>query len=417
MRESLSALTLRGRAFVAAGVAAVVCAVLMDQPALGRVGVLVLVLPFVSAYLIGRAKYRLSLVRSVSPQVVPAGQPAQVRLTLTNEGRTPSGMLMLEDQIPYVLGTRPRFLLDGIRHGWRRELDYQVRSDLRGRYQIGPMTVRVSDPFGMVELGHAFHAVTQLTVTPRIVPLAPIALAGAWSGSGDNRPRAFATGSAEDVTVREYRRGDDLRRVHWRSSARVGELMVRREEQPWQSRATVFLDERAVAHRGRGLGSSLETAVHVAASVISHLEGRGYAVRLVTATGGEEAVAWHTRGRAADATELLEALAVVHPSDQPRMATGWLGDHGGGDLVVAVLGHLDERDLAILARMRGRSSAGIAIALDTATWATARSGDSGSVTALGKQGWRTSVLASGERFDRVWERLGAVSSEGAGRVS
>ncbi len=56
-------------------------------------------------------------------------------------------------------------------------------------------------------------------VTPRVLPLPPVPLSGAWTGSGDNRPRAFASGSAEDVTVREYRRGDDLRRVHWRSSA------------------------------------------------------------------------------------------------------------------------------------------------------------------------------------------------------
>ena len=129
------------------------------------------------------------------------------------------------------------------------------------------MKVRVSDPFGLVELGRAFHTTVPLTVTPRTVPLTQIPLGGAWTGSGDNRPRAFATGSAEDVTVREYRRGDELRRVHWRSSAKIGELMVRREEQPWQSRATLFFDNRLRAHRGQGIASSLEAAVSAAASI------------------------------------------------------------------------------------------------------------------------------------------------------
>ena len=128
MREALSGLTVRGRAFVAAGVTAIVCAIVLGQPSLSRVGVLVLALPLVSAYFIGRSRYRLALVRTVNPQLVAAGQPASVSLSLANEGRTPSGILLLEDHLPYVLGTRPRFVLEGIGHGWRRHVTYQVRS-------------------------------------------------------------------------------------------------------------------------------------------------------------------------------------------------------------------------------------------------------------------------------------------------
>src|SRR5690349_11740137 len=321
MREALSGLTIRGRAFVAAGITAIVCAILLGQPSLSRVGVLVLALPLVSAFFIGRSRYRLSLVRTVTPQLVTAGSPAKVSLALTNEGRTPSGVLLLEDQVPYVLGTRPRFVLEGIGHGWRHSVAYQVRSDVRGRFEIGPMSVRVSDPFGLVELGRTFRTTVPLTVTPRTITLPQIPLGGAWTGSGDNRPRAFATGSAEDVTVREYRRGDDLRRVHWRSSARVGELMVRREEQPWQSRATLFLDNRASAHRGQGIASSLEAAVSAAASIAVHLTRRGFAVRLVTATGEEPGSAWHVRGAELNAGPLLESLAVVTPVPQARLET------------------------------------------------------------------------------------------------
>ena len=85
-----------------------------------------LALPLVTAFVLGRSRYRLALVRTVSPQLVAAGQPARVSLTLTNEGRTPSGVLLLEDHLPYVLGTRPRFVLEGIGHGW------QPRRDLPG---------------------------------------------------------------------------------------------------------------------------------------------------------------------------------------------------------------------------------------------------------------------------------------------
>ena len=80
---------------------------------------------------------------------------------------------MLEDHVPYVLGTRHRFVLEGIGTGWRRQVTYQVRSDVRGRFEIGPMTVRVSDPFGLIELGRSFRTTIPLTVTPRTTPAPP----------------------------------------------------------------------------------------------------------------------------------------------------------------------------------------------------------------------------------------------------
>ncbi len=405
MREALSGLTVRGRAFLAAGVTAVVCAIVLGQPALTRVGILIVALPLVTAVLMGRSRYKLALVRTVTPQLVAAGQPAQVSLTLTNEGRTPSGVLLLEDQVPYVLGTRPRFVIEGIGHGWRRHVTYQVRSDVRGRFEIGPMAVRVSDPFGLIELGRAFRTTVPLTVTPRTVPLPTIALGGAWTGSGDNRPRAFAIGSAEDVTVRDYRRGDDLRRVHWRSSARVGELMVRREEQPWQSRATLFLDNRLRSHRGQGLASSLEAAVSAAASIAVHLCQRGFTVRLVTATGEDPASSWHLRDSDLNTRPLLEALAVLQAVHQPNLSTGWLAEGAHGGLTVAVFGSFEAMDLAILRRMQHQAGSAMAIALDVEAW-VGREQASEPQLALTHQGWRAVALRPRDRLDSVWQELG-----------
>ena len=83
-----------------------------------------------------------------------------------------------------------------------------------------------------------------------MVPLPAVRLTGEYAGTGDSRARSVAVHGEDDAATREYRHGDDLRKVHWRSTARVGELMVRREEQPFQSRATVLLDSRTIAHRG-----------------------------------------------------------------------------------------------------------------------------------------------------------------------
>jgi uncharacterized protein (DUF58 family) len=414
VREALSGLTVRGRAFLAAGITAIICAVFLGQDALTRVGVLVLALPLVTAFVLGRSRYRLALVRTLSPQIVVAGQPARLNLTLTNEGKTPSGALLLEDHVPYVLGTRPRFVLDGIGQGWRRHASYQVRSDVRGKFEIGPMSVRVSDPFGLVELGRAFHTTVSLTVTPRTVPLPLIPLGGAWTGSGDNRPRAFATGSAEDVTVREYRRGDELRRVHWRSSAKMGELMVRREEQPWQSRATLFLDNRKIAHVGSGPASSLEHAVVAAASIAVHLVQRGFNVRLVTAAGEETSSQWHEHTvMAAETRHLLESLAVVSAVTHPHLDVKWLQDGGHSGLLIGVLGAVSDHDHPVLTRMRHSAAGAMAVALDVGAWGRAPGGaplaGAAAVPAvpwLTAHGWRAVAAGPRDPLPTVWQELG-----------
>lgn len=409
MREAIAGLTVRGRAFLAAGVTAVVCAVLLGQPALARIGVLLGLVPLVSAYLLGRRRYDLTLTRTVTPSVVPAGQPATVELTVGNAGGRPAGALLLEDHLPHVLGTRPRFVLDGVEQGWSRRVTYQVRSDVRGQFAIGPMTVRVRDPFGMVELGRAFRTTAPLTVTPRVAALPAIPLEGAWTGSGDNRPRAFATGSAEDVTVREYRLGDDLRRVHWRSSAKVGQLMVRREEQPWQSRATVFLDHRRQSHHGEGIASSFETAVHVAASVAVHLAERGYAVRLVTADGEDpSSQGWHHAAAQTTRGSLLKALAVVTPSRRASIDTRWLGEHLPGTLTVAVLGGVGRHDRSVLRRMRHQASSALALVVDVSAWTPRRGDGTEVVPGLVRDGWRAVEVHPGSRLDAAWQQLGPV---------
>ncbi|CAN5638055.1 DUF58 domain-containing protein [soil metagenome] len=420
MREALSALTVRGRAFLAAGATAFVCALFLGHDELVRVGALLTALPLATAYFLGRSRYRLGLVRSITPAQVSAGQQARVQLDLTNDGRMPTGLLLLEDQIPYVLGTRPRFVVDKMGPRWKRSVGYLVRSDVRGKFEVGPMKVRLSDPFGLVELERTFQTRSSLVVTPRVVPLPVVPLSGVWTGSGDNRPRAFASGSAEDVTVREYRRGDDLRRVHWRSSAHAGELMVRREEQPWQSRATLFLDNRKIAHRGAGAASSLEHAVSVAASISVHLVQRGFSVRLVTSAGTEHGSSWHEHmAKSAETAPLLESLAVLTETTHPHIDLRWLQEAGHSGLLIAVLGDIGDHDKSVITRMRHSASSAMAVTLDVPAWARGSSPGSMSTAQhtawLGAHGWRSVSAGPQDPLPAVWQELGMSKRSSSGR--
>ncbi|MCW2785714.1 MAG: hypothetical protein JWP74_2231 [Marmoricola sp.] len=414
---ALRSLTLRGRGFVAAGITAAVCGVAMGERDLVRIGALVLLLPVVTAGLVTRSKHRLSLTRTLTSTQIEVGQTTAVHLDLTNLGSR-TGLLLLEEHLPWALGQRPRFVVDAMQPGWHRRFDYPVHADVRGIYELGPMRVRVADPFGMLALHRPFTRTTSVVVVPATEPLPPIPLLGAWTGTGDNRPRPFSSGSAADVTVREYRHGDDLRRVHWRSSAKTGELMVRREEQPWQSRCTLFLDNRARAHRGAGPDSSLERAVTVAASIAVHLAGHGFQVRLVSADGEADVLgagehAWHDGDIGTRARPLLEKLAALPTSAAAEISTGWVDETVTAGMVIGVLGALSDRDRVFMSRLHTRGNASYAIALDVETWAgragagsTGRPGNGETASWLQQRGWKAATLDRGASLPAAWQELG-----------
>lgn len=371
MRDSLAAMTVRGRAFLAAGLTTTVCSVLLGYDALMRVGVLAMALPLLTALLVSRARYRLMAHRMLAPSRISTGQDAQVSLSLVNEGKMPMGLLLFEDHVPYALGRPARFTVDHMGAHWHQDLAYTVRSAIRGQYTVGPLSVRVSDPFGFIALKRSFTVTSDVIVTPPVHELRVQDLSGEWSGSGERRPRAFSVGSAEDVTVREYRRGDDLRRVHWRSSAHTGELMVRREEQPWQSRATVLLDTRRSAHAGTGAESSMEWCVTAAASISVYLARRGFAVRLITDRPDVEVSGW--ADNAADPMEqtgpILDQLAIVGASPYTDLDHAASSVSAQPGLVIALLGTSTAQDLGNLARLTPNRSRALVMLLDTRAWA------------------------------------------------
>jgi uncharacterized protein (DUF58 family) len=417
VRAALSTLTTRGRAFLSAGVTSSLCALVLAQKDLLRVGLLLMALPVITAVLAHRARYLLSSSRSIVPPRVEVGQTAQVTLQVENPGRLATGLMLLEDSVPYVLGSRPRFVLDQLRPKWHRSMTYPVRSEVRGRFAIGPLTVRVSDPFGFVEVNRAFTSRGSLVVTPALTALPAIRLSGDWSGTGESRPRAFAAAGTEDVMVREYRLGDDLRRIHWRSTARADELMVRREEQPHQSRATLLLDTRARAHRGTGPASSFEFAVSAAASIGAHLAAHQFTVRLISDAADGADLSWHDRGISgpAEVQLLLDTLAIV----QTRPATDIAGrnsEHSSG-LVVAVVGDVTATDVAALSRLRAGTTRALLMLLDVAAWA--RSDASAAplpglpvedrADVLRRDGWSVVIARPGDRLPALWHTLGAAA--------
>jgi uncharacterized protein (DUF58 family) len=162
--------------------------------------------------------------------------------------------------------------------------------------------------------------------------------------------RAQAADGEEFLTLRGYEVGDDLRRVHWRSTARVGDLMIRQDEAQWRARAIVVLDTRPDAHDA----ASFETAVEATASIVDRLTRMRRRVEILT-SNGQSLGASSVRSGAA----VMDLLATIEPGGDDRLAgmLAALRAHRRAALVVAVVGSMGSIELDALGALTAHGTA------------------------------------------------------------
>jgi uncharacterized protein (DUF58 family) len=407
-------LTTRGRAFVGAGATLAVSGVFFGFRDLTRFGILLIVLPFLSALLVRTRKTRMRIERHVSPDRISVGQTARVTLSFENVSTSATPVFLAEERLDYALGDRPRFVVGRIAPGRIRTIEYSVRSHLRGRHRLGPLGVQVQDPFGLANRSAVLEGHGDLVVLPQVLPLSSSRQPSSGVGSEGEQAHLIALHGEDDVTVREFREGDDLRRIHWPSTARTGEIMVRQEDRPAQRRAIVMLDPRPEAHGGAGPTGSFEWAVTAAASVAAHLNLFGFAVHLVCSETASQSTASATM----TTDEILDVLAVTEQrprasKDEILTAAQALAAVGG--FVVAIIGPFDTEVTSRIASLRQPGTTGLALVLDARAFGSHTADDVDThLDVLGLAGWRAVSIAPDETVAHAWAVLNA-ASVGGGR--
>nr|WP_143229885.1 DUF58 domain-containing protein [Actinophytocola xanthii] len=406
MRGALAGLTTRGRCLLAAGLAAALCSFILNERDLLRVSVFVVALPLLVCFLTAVARVGLHAQRSLAPPRVPVGARAEVTVHVHSTGRLPTGGLLVSDGVPYSLGGKPRFVIEHLPRHTGTRLRYAVQPMLRGVQQLGPLKATVTDPFGLAEFERDLAGTSRLVVVPRVVSLLGVP-GGSGLGSGDDGSVRLAAGQGEDdVIVRPYRQGDDLRKVHWRSTAKRDEMMVRVEERPWRGGTTVLLDHRAPAHSGTGATSSLEWAISFAASICLHLHRYGQRIRLVTETG-RLVISDSGDGSHSDHA-VLDALAALQPAPQAELDCRT--DPGHGQELIAILGAISTEALGQLITQRGRGTRSLAVLIDTAAWGApgesgAQTDLEGAATLLRGTGWGVTIARPHTPMTETWATL------------
>ena len=275
-------LTGRGVTVFVAGLAMWVVARIVGSPGMEVVGVGLAALPFLAALLARRRRSRIATRRRLSDIRVVPGTRVTVTLDIENRSPSPTSFLLLEDQVPASLGRPARLVVSGIPGRGTLQASYTVLPQVRGRYRIGPLAVDVTDAFALTRLQMEFDEHEDLLVTPEIEDLERSPDPSAGMSFGSSRARQLFRTGEEYYTMRQYQEGDDLRRLHWASVARTGQLMIRQDESTRRASGLVFLDNRAAAV-GQTHTAPFERAVSVAATLGVLLTRKGFVLRVSTA--------------------------------------------------------------------------------------------------------------------------------------
>ena len=232
-----------------------------------------------------------------------------------------------------------RLLLAPLHAGEEARAAYRFPTDRRGRFEVGPLRATVTDPFGLVQRSRPVLGAEQVIVYPRVRDLLPPPETGGLDLDREQpQVRSRIEPSGEFHTLRDYAPGDDLRHVHWRSTARRGHLMMRQNEARRRTPVLVMLDVRPGAHDR----ASFERAVEACASIVTAIDRSDRPVEVMLGTG----TTIGTQGRR-HLGSVMDELAVIEPHGPERIVAAESRRRTGA--LVAIVGRVEAVDAAALA--------------------------------------------------------------------
>lgn len=401
-----TSLTGRGIGLLACGAAATIGAAWLGERDLVWVALVIAVLPLLAMAYLQLARPRVSQHRTLNPDTIPVGSTTRVVLQVANQAPAQASALQFVDKAPEELGGGVGFVIARGFGRWRQPVGYTLPADKRGRFEVGPLVGTASDPFGLARRTFtAAGSASLLRVTPRVWPLDELGGGAGLGAAGEATPQRIGQAGQDDVLVREHRNGDGMRRVHWKMTAKRGDLMVRLEERPWDPSSTLVVDTRRCAHLGDGPTGSLEWAVSAVASIAALLvEGR---YRLsVLGPSGIVFQSGHVVGHTAQHA-MLTALTDLEESDETWLGTAVADPEAltTSAALVAATGLLRPADAAALVAAGARARSLVALVPDAAAWRAADDDHADACRLLRSHGWIVEGYAPGQPVPEVWGRV------------
>ena len=283
---------------------------------------------------------QVTVQRVLSPDRVERGRPALATLRVRNEGTRWEASFAAHDSAG---DERQEVRIRRLGPGSEATYRYELPTSTRGRIAVGPLTLERRDPLGLARNSRATGEVATLWVHPKRHPTKTVVAGRPRHHHVGRTADDSLRGSADLRDVRPYVVGDEVRHLHWKATARTGQLMVRDYADPDQPRLTVLLDTRTEPLPP----ATFEEAVEVAASILFAASTAGHRCRLVTTAGADLAAP----GGATASRLFLDELCVLTQGAgrsgllPPALTTG---SSAGGAIVVVTGARGSASDLAPL---------------------------------------------------------------------
>lgn len=324
---------------------------LLELYILAAIGLLSLVLAIV--YTVG-TRLDMGVSRIVTPARLRAGTTARIDLVLRNRSRRRTPVMSAHDQLQDGRGATVH-IAPLARKGEAR-LAYRLPAHKRGSFSVGPLDLTLGDPLGLTTTTVRAARMTDLIIHPKLIDLTPLVAISGRDPTPDQQPlRSIAPAGDEFFALRPYVVGDELKRVNWRASAHLDDLVVRQDERPRTGRVTVLLDRRSEVYDEAGF----ERAVSAALSALFSGFRGGDSLRFLT-SAGPAVTDIRTRSELEAVDEQLALIDVTHDASIARSIEELTRTSRGGTLVVitGVLSDSVEKALA-----RSRRAFGLVIAI------------------------------------------------------
>jgi len=345
-------MTLFGLAALLGGIASLVLGLTLDWLSFDLIGLGLLAVVVLGFAAVARPS-RLVIDREIQPPRVPKGSPAIAFLTFANRGRR---------TVPVTVATQHfsahqvRTVIPRLRGGERGTRAYRLPTKHRGIFDVEPVEITRRDSFELFRLSRKHAHTERIWVYPRILGFRTLPTGQTRNLEGpssDTSPQ----GNITFHRLREYVEGDDLRLVHWRSSARAGKLLVKHNVDTSQPYTVLLFDLRPSLYTEE----SFEQAVDVAASVAT-ASGANKAPLELRLTDGTSLGGPRIR----EVTPVIDHLTGVEPAPEGTLRAQLIGLRRlrGGTSLVVVTGELDPADLPYVAALRRRFDRLVVISVD-----------------------------------------------------
>ena len=260
---------------------------------------------------LGAANMKASVNRPSGPFSV--GDTLSERIIVHNANGAPKAWVEVEDHTTLPEGEFREVTSFGLMVTFKR-VDMTATLIQRGEYDLGPLVIRASDPFSLFPRDIEFEGIDKVLVYPRVIPVPDIASSRVLLADGHSRRQRMNVLSTDVGSVRQYTDGDPIGRIHWLTTARTGELMVKQFDQGSAGELWIVFDQHIDAQAGTGKESSDEYGATIAASIVDRYTRAFTEVGYVS--NGSSSLVQPPEHTASHRESILRHIAASRPTGQ-----------------------------------------------------------------------------------------------------